>query len=620
MRKKLFTLVLSLLAALALHAVPAKRTLRTVHQPDGTPLTLVLRGDEHVHFLCTPDGTPVVRSESGLYCYASLSAGGFASTGRTARNTNERSSEEAAFALACRPTDEALTTLYKQCVRKRTAAVSNTLSTRSAQASSCPDGQKPLNISGRQRGLVILVDFQDVKFTLPDIRATIDRQMNEAGYNDNGNSGSVHDYFLAQSYGQFDLSFDVVGPVTVSHDEAYYGAPSGRLSDVAPERMVYEAVKLAHEQQSGLDFSQYDWNNDGEAELVFIVYAGYGQAQGAPAETIWPHQWKLSEAGLSLSVDGVKFDNYACSCELMGSGLDGEPPVLDGIGTACHEFSHCFGLPDMYHTGSRTDIFGMDMWSILDYGCYADGGFQPVGYTAYERWSCGWLTPTELNAAATVERMPALANQPVAYIIHNERVPTEYYLLENRQAVGTDSELPGHGLLVTHVDYDASAWSLNLVNYTKQHQRCTIIPADNALNGAHHDDGTLTYTDDLAGDPYPGTSGNTQLTDQSRPAASLYNINADDSKCMGKPITQIAETADGLISFDFMGGGEVINGLHEATAQGADKIVSIYTTDGRFVGTGNDAQAALGKHLPTGVYLIRTADGATVKTVTRSNE
>ena len=620
MLKRLTILVLLLAATLSALAVPAKRTARTVLQPDGTPLTLVLRGDEHLHYLSTPDGTPVVRSESGLYCYATLGEDGFKSTGRTARNASERDGEETRFALACRPTDEALRTLYAQCVKRRSATAGNVLNTRAARAAACPDGQQPLNLSGRQRGLVVLVNFQDVKFTVPDIRNVIDRQMNEEGYADNGNSGSVHDYFLAQSYGQFNLTFDVVGPVTLSHNEAYYGAPGAYGHDCNPYEMAVEAVRLAHAQNPGLDFAQYDWNNDGEADQVFLVYAGYGESSYAPEETIWPHEAKISYGGLELTVDGIRIDTYACSCELLGSGLDGAEPRLDGIGTACHEFSHCLGLPDMYHTGNRSDVFGMDMWSVLDYGCYAGDGFRPVGYTAYERWSCGWLTPGELSSAVTVERMPALAERPVAYVVHNDRVPTEYYLLENRQPVGTDSEVRGHGLLVTHVDYDSAAWTLNLVNYTKNHQRCTIIPADDALNGAANGNGSLTYADDLAGDPYPGTSGNTSLTSLSRPAAKLYNINADDSKYMGKPITQIQESAEGLVSFNFMGGGDVADGLYEAVASPASGSVSVYSIDGRLIGTDQRDRLGWGKSLPAGVYLLRTQGGTTVKAVARTNE
>ncbi len=627
MRKILLSLLLLLSSATALYAIPAKRTPRIVSQPDGTQLTIMLCGDEHMHYLCTPDGTPVVKGKDGTYCYATLNGSEWKSSGRAARNAAERSPEEADFAKGCRPTNEALRNLYAQRMQQRTARTGHTVATRAASAGTCPDGQTPPNITGKQRGLVVLANFNDVKFTIPDIRTAIERQMNEVGYNDNGNSGSVHDYFLEQSYGQFDLTFDVVGPVTLSRNEGYYGEDSSTSFDIHAPEMVVEAVKLVHEQYPELNFAQYDWNNDGKVDQVYIIHAGYDQASGAPEDAIWSHEWELSSAGLSLQIDGVNIDTYACSSELCGSGLDDETPVLDGIGSACHEFSHCLGLPDLYYTGNSTGVFGMDMWSVLDYGNYAGDGFRPVAYTAYERWTCGWLTPIELSAGATVTNMPALAERPVAYVIHNDLVPTEYYLLENRQPVGTDSDIQGHGLLVTHLDYDASVWKLNLVNNTVSHQRCTVIPADNALNGRANGDGSLLYTDDLAGDPYPGTSGNTKLTDLSRPAAKLYNKNASGIKYMSKPITQIAESADGLISFEFMGGGEVIDGLHEAQneAQGSEALlpttpVSVYAADGRFIGT--ETYAAFGKDasVPSGVYLLRTPNGTTVKAVKRTHE
>ena len=161
-------------------------------------------------------------------------------------------------------------------------------------------------------------------------------------------TGSVRDYFRAQSYGQFAPEFDVVGPLTAANDMAYYGRHSGNNNDSHVPELVWEACLQA---DPLVNFADYDWNGDGEADLVYMVYAGYSEAQGAAPETIWPQKWYLTMYQ-SLQLDGVTIDGYACSSELRGtSGSE-----LDGIGTACHEFSHCLGLPDTYDMihGSQT--------------------------------------------------------------------------------------------------------------------------------------------------------------------------------------------------------------------------------------------------------------------------
>ena len=68
----------------------------------------------------------------------------------------------------------------------------------------------------------------------------------------------------------------------------------------------------------------------------------------------------------------------------------------------------------------------------------------------------------------------------------------------------------------------------------------TIIPADNIL-----------YSGTLAGDPWPGSSDKTELSDSSEPPAALFNKNANGEKLMNHSITDIVESDDGLISFIF---------------------------------------------------------------------
>ena len=487
MRNKLLLLLTAVLFLPAsLKAVPAYPAKRIVKMADGTEQVLTLTGDEFCHYWLTEDGKSMVLQADGTFrplSYFELenikAAGSEARSGSNAR-------------------------------RARRKAIGNF---------------QP--ILGKKRGLVILVNFRDVKFVTENPQAVYQDFFNKRGYTDYGMTGSVRDYFIAQSYGKFELDFDVVGPYTLTKAMGAYGAPSANGHDSDPQAMAEEACKMADEE---VNFANYDWDGDGVVDQVFVIYAGYGESQGAPANTIWPHE---SVIGGELKLDYVNVHTYACSCELSGK----EGTNLDGIGTACHEFSHCLGFPDFYDV-SYNGGFGMSYWDLMDAGSYNNDSRTPAGYTAYEKWMAGWLEPVELTEETQVTGMKPLAEAPEAYILYNEANRDEYYLLENRQKVGFDAGLYGHGMLVVHVDYEKNMWNANNVNTDPNHQCMTIIAAD----------GTYNFNS-LAGDPFPGAKRKTALTDDTTPAATLYNKNVSGEKLMGKAIERITESEDGLISF-----------------------------------------------------------------------
>lgn len=582
-------LLFALTFASMVFAVPARQSEKLIKQSDGTMLTVRTFGDEHFHFFVTSDGLPVLRGANNSYYYAQLVDGHLSITSQLAHDAALRSSEELAFVAHTAATAEDLQIVASAVSAKRNAVEATKRQLRQqAQHLGAP---KKVN-SGQRRGLVILVNYKDKSMDSTHTREVFEDMFNKEGYTGNGNAMSVHDYFKEQSYGQFDLTFDVMGPVTVSHNMSYYGANDMSGNDKRPGEMVAEACRLVND---SVNFADYDWDGDGEAELVFVVYAGYGEASdpysGRLDNTIWPHQWYLSSQGIYLELDNVWIDNYACSSELDGSS----GTRMDGIGTACHEFSHCFGLPDLYDTyGSN---FGMSYWSILDYGCYAGNGYGPVGYTAYERWASGWLEPVELVNDTTITGMKAIAESPEAYVIYNEADKDECYILENRQAVNSDANVPGHGMLVIHLDYDENVWWNNSVNASASRQRCTIIAADNAYS---------YYS--LQGDPFPGTRGKTELTDSTSPSAKLYTANIDGVKLMHKPITEIAESEDGLISFSFknnlLPNTDGIKAVRLSDMD-AETQVEVYNAAGQKVCTTTYADF-MAMPLDAGVYIVRS--------------
>ena len=505
MKKIILSIALAMLTLTA-SAVPARRTQRTLTLSDGTQVTATLSGDENYHYWKTADGRAFVMNEENI------------------------------------PQEISLQQAQSKLQAKVQARNAHRIAKRTKHKAAWGAETNP--ISGERKGLVILVNYKDKK--MQHTQAEYNDYFNKAGYSDNNCTGSVRDYFLSQSYGKFSLDFDVMGPVTLSKNLSYYGDNDSDGNDKHAAEMVAEAVKLA---VSGIDLKRYDWDGDGYVDQVYVVYAGYGEHADAPANTIWPHEFELSEAAKyndgpgALTINGVTIDTYACSSELRGSSGN----KMDGIGTACHEFSHCLAIPDMYDTSADGENFGMNVWDLMDYGSYngEDGyGETPAPFTSYERMYCGWLTPVELTQPCNVNDMPAITKEPVAYLIRNAnpKFPGEYYLLENHQQESWDAYAPAHGMLVLHVDFNSNAWKQNTVNNVASHQRMTIIPADGKLS--HYN---------TAGDTWPGTSKKTALTDSSNPAAKLYNLNSNGRKFMGHPIENIAEK-NGLISFTFDGG------------------------------------------------------------------
>lgn len=588
MLKRISTLTLCAGLALGAWAAPARPGIHLFTQPDGTQIRVMLVGDESFHYFQTLDGVPLARRADGALCYALCEGGVLKASTQLAHNADLRTADELSFI----DSNVSATSVNALATARRVARGQQRAAARAAAGPA--DAPVTRSTTGKHKGLVILVNFKDKKFNANNTRDKFDDLMNKEGYTDNGNSMSVSDYFYAQSYGQLDVTFDVVGPVTVSKNMASYGGNDTWGNDKDPAGMVYEACKLVDSQ---VNFADYDWDGDGEVDQVYLIYAGYSEAAGADDDTIWPHEWTLQAGGKYLTLDGVVINTYGCSSELIGTS----GTRMDGVGTPCHEFSHCLGLPDVYDT--QYVNYGMAQWSVMDMGCYADDGFGPVGYTAYERWFSGWMEPTVLDKGQSITGMKALTDSPEAYVIYNDAYPNEYYLLENRQKKASDKYAPGHGLLVTHLLYDATAWRNNTVNVGTPYY--TVIPADNSLQSSSYDMGR---------DAYPSTKKNTELTDTSTPAAKLYKNNTSGRKYMSKPITNIAES-DGLIAFDFMGGAPT--GINEVTTSQPTPLtlVTVYSLDGRELRQTTYGQWS--NQLDPGVYVLRLPDGTSIKAASR---
>lgn len=531
-------------------AIPALRQWRTFNQPDGTSIELMLVGDENLHYYVTRDHVPVVNAGNHSFCYAGINGNRLINSGILAHEREERTAQELSVAIG----------------RQQLRQVQAPLSTKHRAQSHV--GQPGSNFTGQRKAVVILADFYDKRFSTGAVASLAFYQdmLNKPGFNTDGAIGSVHDYFSDMSRGVFDLQFDVYGPVTVSKSATHYGGQSPMFGgfDYAGD-FISEAIEKA-DSIYDINWTTYDWNDDGEVEQVFVLYSGFGQATGGPIGTIWPHAWTLDEAYSGgaggrggISKDGVYINQYACGNELYGNSGS----TRMGMGVFCHEFSHCMGLPDMYDTKYGGN-YGMDDWDLLDHGSYNgpnERGECPAAWTSYERNFAGWLDLTVLEPGDVITDMKPLTDPTSkAYIIYNDAHPDEYYLLENRRQESWDKYVPESGLLIIHVDYDPVLWENNVVNtegtfkmsdgytanFTNDHPRMTPIHKLRSLQNE-------TYYD-----TYPIVSAKLNidsLTDSSKPAASLYNANTDGTFLMHKPITHITkDTSTGYISFVFMEG------------------------------------------------------------------
>lgn len=499
-------------------AVPAKPGLVTMRQPDGTEIKVRIMGDEHAHCYLSEDGYLLVNDNDTFYYANADASGNVVRSQIVARPVTARSAEAKAY-LSGVNMSKVFTAL-----ERRDTAVRKARRGAASQKSRLGLFDTGFPSTGDQKGLVVLVEYKDVKFTTPDPYDYFNRMLNENGFSDYGGTGCASEYFRECSKNQFRPQFDVYGPITLSQNMSYYGGNDWYGNDSNPQKMPIEACQQL---DATVDFSEYDRDGDGYIDNVFVFYAGRGEANGGAANTVWPHSWNVTAGeSTTYTFDGVILDRYACSNEWEGSRPD-------GVGTFIHEFSHVMGLPDLYAT-SYTSAFTPGAWSVLDYGPYNNDGCTPPLYSAYERYSLGWLSPRVLDGPANVTLKNISANEACMVKTGDEN---EFFLFENRQQTGWDKYIPGHGMLVWHVDFGQYVWNQNTVNNSASHQYVDLEEADGTQSDASRD-----------GDAFPGTSGVTSFTDNTRPSMKTWA-----GRSLNLPLTEITETG-GVITFKVAGG------------------------------------------------------------------
>ena len=576
MRKILLTLCLMAIAT-ASWGARALSIPRTVTQPDGTQLTVIAHGDEDLSWYTTTDGILLV-VENEFFMVADVDESGeLVSTNILAHEKGLRKdAEKNAIALQNK----------QRFLEKAPELKRRNMARRIGIGTQDPPF---FPHSGSPKAVVILVEFKDSTFSVPNPRKTFNDYLNgeapfaDEGFREDRNYGSVFQYFRDMSNGTFTPQFDIYGPVRLENDLKYYGERSGTTADIRFADMMKEACTMMND---SLDFSQYDADGDGIVDLVYFIYAGYSESIGAPSDCIWPKSGVNSGIG---TYDGKKVRRFGLNNELNyypDYAFKAAPyKRINGIGLFCHEFSHTLGLPDLYATKSSAQINNqcMEYWDLMDAGEYTDNGYRPTPYTPWEKEVMGWMTLEELTEPAIV----TLEDQDAYKITNNEN--DEYLILQNIQLNGWAGEMLGHGMLVYKVDYKkSSVTASDYPNNTAGKPGLTVWPADGILiNLDQVTKGNYTrtaHTQSHAGDPFPGSQNVTEL----------LSVEMNETT-IEKPIYDITEE-NGVITFKFLDKnlGTGINGLTLKEKKDTDN--SIYTLDGQLVG-----RTLL--HLPKGIYI-----------------
>jgi len=588
--KKLILTLLVVLTTTAAWAVKTDRTPALITQSDGTQVTVIGFGDANFHWYTTTDGVLLYKEGTDFYIANIDVNGELTSSGILVHESAQRKGSEKT--LVANQNKTAFYNSLKETTNKSGKRKIEPIGTGANGVAYFPHKDSP-------KAIVILAEFQDTLFhnTYDDTRAIFNSYLNaegkpegvEADKTVSSNYGSIRKYFSDMSGGKYTPQFDVYGPVKLSRELKYYG--EGK--DDYMSRFVPEVCQLADEL---IDYSQYDANNDGNVDLVYIIYAGYAASyKQNSTDCIWPKAGTIDGG----TYDGKKVCRYGVHAELNGypgAWSTGKFHRISGAGLFCHEFSHTMGLPDLYYTGSAPyDDCDMEYWDLMDLGEYTGNGYYPTAYTAWEREVMGWSTIETLTDKGQVV-LKNIDEGGMAYRILNDAQTNghEYFILQNIQKTGWNSRQYGHGMLITHVDYAKDYTNLfDYPNALRTHPRMTIVPADGLLISSYSIKEKEYPTQDdfiasLGGDPYPGTGNVTEIE-----SFSVFTSD-NDKNLLYKPIYNIKET-DGVITFDFLETTTAIKTVETTDIQkGTDRI---YTIDGRLVNTAKD-------QLPKGIYII----------------
>ena len=596
--KKTLVLMLTLLMSISSWGAKAFPGLFTFTQPDGTKLSVTLHGDEYFSYYTTLDGVILVREGNTFYIAEISDDGDIKATGVLAHNNGARSSSEIALIQQQDKGKLFNRNTIKRAIRKVPVAGGS---------------PKYTPHTGSPNIVVILAEFQDVKFSVNEPVDAFDELFNASSLTDYGNQntrniGSVRRYFKTMSTNEFTPNFKIVGPITLSQNRKYYGGSKANPeNDEKATILVEEAVDSVKKLGlADLNSDEYDADEDGNVDLVYIVYAGHMQNMGGPNESVW------AKASSTYHKIGTKrINRYCMSGELLRPEI---PDCIASIGVICHEFSHCLGLPDLYVTSAYfKDNQEMEFWDLMDGGENLQYGWRPSAYTAWEKEAMGWPVDIQNLSAenSSGDLTTPTTNGGTVYRIVNPDDSKEYIILENIKK--TDEWSSGcyvaegttGGVLAYHMKYPYSSVNMGDNPNCRTNPALAVIPADGLLesidlrgktiNGVLRTDSS--YINSLKGDLFNNVNG-LQISDD----LNLPNF------CWYSGSETIAGYTDRFktnksVLFTFEGDQITVNYVDDVASSIADiqaneySTEAIYSIDGRYIGTRREK-------LKPGIYII----------------
>lgn len=620
MKIKTILSILTMTIALLASAGPAHRGPVFLEQPDGYVFEGRMAGDEFYKIITTVEGNAIIKEADGWWYYAKYTDEG------EKVSTGHKVGERIPSDIRSLSLDIPFHKLAENAALKRSSVHKEETPLIRRIMESGPDTKA--GTPKTKHGLVILAQFKDVsfKFTKWDFV----NMLIQKGYSYNGAIGSAKEYFDEQFNHSIEFAFEVSDIVTLQHERAYYGKNGKDGNDENPAQMVVDACRLV---DSKIDFARYDDDGDGEVDNVFIFFAGGDEAWGAGDDCIWSHAWYIkSGAGITFTMDGKLIDRYACTSELAREGQNqATSNTLAGIGTFCHEYSHTFGLPDLYDTDyAKSGGFSGGLWgstSLMDAGNQINRGNTPPYFNAIEREILGIGKPVILKNDGGYELKPI--NEDGKYYKIESDTEGEYYLIECRSNKRWDEGIGGAGMLVYHVDKSVRAsghsetykntlraidrWTFaNEVNCRPDHQCANLLEADsrNDRFSDLKDEAYLQSVRDIRGIFFPSNGVNSIMSESRNgfifwsgmsSEASVTNIRfgSDDSTILFNVIgfsgTEVPPVAQDITQEVFMDGA-IIQFNSSRKYEGEATIVY-----GR---TGQDTDTLKVKPYETGKYAV----------------
>jgi M6 family metalloprotease-like protein len=492
-------------------------------QPDRSIITVQLKGDEKVHWAETIDGYSLQYNSSGTLEYAMLNEkNDMVPSGIQAHNLDRRTTDEIIF-LENTPLhllySESQISVFKQIWK----------ATNSTKLGGFPT-------TGTRKFLMILANYSNTTPTFT--QAMFNNYMNQVSYN---GTGSFRDFFLESSYGQLIVNTTVTVWVTLTNPHNSYSTSDVDL--VNWQKMVYEAVVAANPL---VNYADYDNNSDGIVDGIAVIHQGMGQEESGSVNDVWSHNSSLSAyySAAQRTFDGVYVDPYTTQPELSSGGMG-------NIGVMCHEFGHNLGAPDFYDTdyGTNGQYDGTGNWDLQAGGSWNGNpaGSTPAQPNAYTKTVVyGWATAQVLSTGCNITLYNSAENQNSFYRI-NTNTSNEYYLCENIQQIGFDTYVPGHGMIIYHVNATVGTSAVNAAHPNKMYIVAANAPVAQPVTPATPSEyGSINS----ASCSYPGTGNETSFTDATIPCSKSWaGVNTN------KPLTNISEnTTSHVITFTFNGG------------------------------------------------------------------